>query len=194
VIPQVLASNALGMDAMMMGGILAAIAVIMLLVSARRRSATWNRLAKLVIVVFAIGGFAFWQYCRDQEAAFREGRARDVIELVSIEKSVDAINMFEDIIRVRFRFRNMSKREVGSFGVYFMLRDAMGRTVIEDHLSVTNTIGPQQTSSWSVKYWATCPQEFSPDEWEELVKMDIQDFEIEWFADGLVFSDGETIR
>jgi len=194
VVSQVLAGNALGTDVLVMGGILVAIAIGMLFVRYRRRSATWGRLAKLSLVIAAVGGFAFWQYCREQEAAFREARARDVVELISIEKSVDAVSMFEDIVRIHFRFRNMSSREVRSFGACFMLGDPMGGLIINDQISVTNTMAPGAVSSWSVKYWATCPQGFSPDQWEGLVKRDIEDFEIEWYADGLVFSDGETIR
>ena len=55
-------------------------------------------------------------------------------------------------------------------------------------------LAPQQTGSWMVKYWATCPQDFSPRTWERLVNQDIEDFEIEWYADGLVFADGQTLR
>jgi hypothetical protein len=192
--PQVVTGAALGTDVLAMAGILGLIVLFGLLYRYRRQSATWGRIAKLALVLAAIGVFAFWQYCRDQEAAFREGRARDVIELVGIEKSVDAINMFEDIVRIQFRFRNMSRRTVESFGVQFMVRDPMGQMLINDQISVTSKIPSGQTSSWSVKYWATCPQDFSADAWEKIVRTDIQDFEVEWFADGLVFEDGEVIR
>ena len=46
---------------------------------------TFGLVQNLAIVLAAVGVFAFWQYCREQEATFREGRARDVIELVGIE-------------------------------------------------------------------------------------------------------------
>ena len=189
-----LAFNALSQDVLVMVGALAAIALIMFLVTARGRSAGWTRVGRIALVVFVVGGVAAWQYFRRQESAFHEGRARDVIALVSIEKQTDAISMLEDIVRIRFRFRNLSDRAVDAFSAYFAVLDPTGGVLIKDQLSIAAPLAPQQTGSWMVKYWATCPQGFSPRTWERLVNQDIEDFEIEWYADGLVFADGQTLR
>ena len=186
--------NAMGRDFIVMVGALALIAVIMLLVTARGRSSGWTRAGRLAVLVFLVGAAAVWEHFRAQERDFHAARARDVIALVSVEKQTDAVSMFEDIVRIHFRYRNLSDRAVQSFSVHFQLRDRQGGGLIDDHLSIPTLIAPRQSASWTVKYWASCPQDFSPREWQSLVNQGIEDFEVEWHPDGLAFADGETIR
>ncbi|MFH1145330.1 MAG: hypothetical protein V1774_12410 [Candidatus Eisenbacteria bacterium] len=186
--------NALGQDVLVMGAALAVILVVMLLVTFRRASPGWARAGRLAVIALALGGLGAWQYFVRQERDYRESRAREVISLVSIEKQTDAVSMFEDIVRIRFRYRNLSRQAVSAFNASFQVRDAEGGSLINDQLSISASIQPGATASWMVKYWATCPQDFTPKQWEALVNQDIGDFEIEWYADGLVFEDGTTIR
>ncbi|MCK4305257.1 MAG: hypothetical protein KAY24_13555 [Candidatus Eisenbacteria sp.] len=122
------------------------------------------------------------------------GRARDVIVLTSIDMWADAISMFDDIVRIRFRYENKTDRDVDAFNACFHLRDEWGHMLIEDHISVANPIGARKTSTWTVKYWATCAQGFTPEQWEALTHRDIADFDVEWYPEGLVFSDGEAVH
>lgn len=189
-----IAWNALRQDFLVMGAILALIMVIMLLVSFRRASEGWARAGRLAVIACVLGGLALWQHFMKQESDFRESRAREVIELVSIEKQADAINMFEDIVRIRFRFRNRSSRTVSAFNAQFQLIDPEGFLLIKDSFNVPALIKPGAAASWTVKYWATGPQEFTPRQWEVLLAQDIEDFSYEWYAEGLVFTDGVTLR
>ncbi len=124
----------------------------------------------------------------------RYERARDVIVLASVDMWTDAISAFDDVLRIRFYYRNTVDREVEAFGAHFQVRDTNGCVLIDDHLAIDNPVGPKKSTSWTEKYWATCEQTFTLAEWDRLTHCDIADLDVEWHADGLVFADGEAIR
>jgi len=187
-------AGALGRDVIIMGTILAMIALAMLLVTLRRSSEGWTRAARVGVIVVVIGGLAAWQYLRKQEKDFREASARDAIALISVEKQVDAVSMFEDIVRIHFRFQNRSRRAVETFSASFQVEDGELGKMIEDHLSIPVALEPGATGTWSVKYWASCPQQFTTQEWEMLVARDLSDFDVQWTPEALIFRDGQTLR
>jgi hypothetical protein len=181
-------------DILTMGGIMLAIGLAMALIIAGRRSALMALIGRLTILLAVAGLVVLVHYYSVHQEAQRQKRARDTIVLTSIEKQVDAINMFEDLVRIRFHYRNTTDREVTGFTVQFTLRDHHGVKLIEDEISIPASVGPRRQASWSATYWATCPQDFSPSVWELLTHQDIEDFQVEWEPVSLVFADGEVIR
>ena len=149
-----------------------------------------RRFALLLIVsAVAAAGLIYHQKVRRA----RPITAGDVIELTSLEMWPDAITMFEDKLRIRFHYRNRTRKWVDAFSVHFLLRDARGDTLIDDYISIANQLGPQKASAWTQDYWATCPQGFSLEEWDVLTHGDIADFEVQWAPEGLYFCNGEVI-
>ncbi len=144
----------------------------------------------LIVVAAAAAGYVYHQRTRNPCAM----TAGDVIELTSVEMWPDAISMFEDKLRIRFRYRNKTDRPVDAFSVHFRLHDASGDTLIDDYISISNRLGPKKASAWTQDYWATCPQGFSLEEWDVLTHGDIADFEVQWEPEGLYFGNGEVIH
>jgi len=188
------AISSLSQDIVVMTIVLVAIALVVLLIESRRRSAGWARAGRLAILLFALGAAATWEYFRVQEREFHERRARDVISLVSVDKQVDAVSMFEDIVRIRFRFQNHSRRAIDAFTAQFMLLDSSNACILKDQLSIPADLEPGEKGSWTVKYWASCPQGFSPQVWQMLSQKELEDFGVEWYVDAVYFKDGTTLQ
>jgi hypothetical protein len=147
----------------------------------------------IVAAVFVLG-YEGWAQYRKNRPAQSCRRARNVVRLTSVEMWTDAISQFDDIVRIRFRYRNTSDRDVDAFNARFVLRAPDGHLIIEDHISCENPVAAGASTSWTEKYWSTCDQHFSVEDWHALTHRDIADFNVEWWPAGLVFSDGETIH
>jgi len=187
--------DALSQDVLTVGGILLLIAAVAAGVLLARRAPparTW--LVRGALLVAAVGIVLLGQFVLTRQEALYRRSARDAIVLVAVEKETDAISHFEDIVRFRFRYRNLTDRDVASFTVRFRLWDEDGLLVVSDELSIPTGAPAGAASSWSVHYWATCPQEFSPRQWERLTRQEIDAFEVEWVPAALVYEDGEVLR
>jgi hypothetical protein len=160
-----------------------------------RTSVLFRRaLAFLLVVALFVLGYQGWAQYRQSHPAQGCRRARNVVQLTSVEMWTDAISQFDDIVRIRFRYSNTSDRDVDAFNARFELRARDGHLIIKDQISCENPVAAGASTSWTEKYWSTCDQKFSIEDWHALTHRDIADFEVEWWPEGLVFSDGEIIH
>jgi hypothetical protein len=158
--------------------------------AAARASAWWRRgalLGALALIIVVAHIYA------SRILPHEVHRAREAVELIDVEKWVDGISMFEDKVRIRFRYRNRTDRDIESFTAHFMLDEGMMR-IINDHLTITAPLASGHHSSWTEAYWTTCPQGFSAEAWEKLLRRDIHDFEVRFVTTSVAFADGEIIN
>jgi hypothetical protein len=191
---QLIAWSAIGTEAMTMVGLLVGIAIVVALLALRRRYARTLPLGRLALFAAGVAAVVGVHCHFVHENRARQRQARHAVELISVEKWTDAISLEEDLVRIRFRFRNATDRPIESFTVHFELLDRDDIRLIQDELSIPTGLGPHRRSSWTVTYWESCPQGFPPTIWERIRLQDIEDFAVEWEPNGLVFTDGEVIR
>jgi hypothetical protein len=196
--PMLLASSgyplgALGTDAAAFGGMVVLIALVAAVVVFGRQSRFGPWVGRIAILAGAAGVVLFLHFHSVWREQDRQSRARDVIVLTETEMWTDAIDMFEDLVRIRFHYRNTSSRQVDQFAVSFSLSDPRGTGIISDEIVISTPVAARSRSSWTVTYWATCPQNFPPATWQLLTHQSIEDFEVGWYPHDLVFSSGEVL-
>lgn len=196
--PMLLASSgyplgALGTDAAAFGGIVVLIALIAAVVVFGRQSRVGPWVGRIAILLGAAGVVLFLHFHAIWREQDRQSRARDVIVLTDTEMWTDAIDMFEDLVRIRFHYRNTSGRQVDQFTVSFALSDPRGLGIISDEIVISTPVAARSRSSWTVTYWATCPQDIPTASWQLLTHQSIEDFQVEWYPHDLVFTSGEVL-
>ncbi len=150
----------------------------------------WTRIVLMLLVLVAAGAFAGPRLFPREPKVVRAG---DLIKLVSVDMWVDSISMFEDKVRIRFKYRNLSDDPVDAFNVHFVLKDRKGAEIIDQDLCLDSHMEGGETQSWTEVYWATCPQDFTAAEWRALTHRDIDDFEVTWVPHGLAFADSRVV-
>jgi hypothetical protein len=176
--------TALSRDVATLAGILILIAAVAALILFGRPTRLGPLLTRIAIVIAAAAVFGFLHFHATRQETERQRRARDAVVLLDVSMWTDGIDMFENLVRVRFRYRNTTPQRIDGFAAHFMLLDSN---------DLASPIEPKATSSWTVTYWATCPQGFSPPVWEVLTHRDIRDLTVEWTPHDLVFADGRVV-
>ena len=151
-----------------------------------------HRLIFLGVGIVAIGIAGAYFFVTELKPSLVR-KAADAITLTRAEMWIDAINMFDEKLRIRFHYHNASNREVAAFLVRFELRDQDGREIIRQDLSITNRVPPRGNSSWTEEYWSTGPQNIALEDWEALTHKDIADYRVEWKAVNVVCTDGTIL-
>lgn len=117
----------------------------------------------------------------------------DVLETVDVEMWPDAISRNEDVIRLRFHYRNLSNRKIERFTADYCTWNWTGDRLLFGEMAVTEILQPDESSSWSVSYHhGDCPW-ISTDDWRKLAQQDIRSLALRWRFKTVTFMDGTVL-
>ena len=118
----------------------------------------------------------------------------EALETVEIEMWPDAISESEDIIRLRFHYKNISKKVIESFSATFGLWNWTGDGLLFDEMTITDILHPDETSSWSTRYRHRDFPAITRETWQLLCQRDIRSLATQWRLQTLTFMDGQILR